>query len=42
MYSEGARFAEGWNFGPNDSDATPVQNIVEKMVSFWGKMLVGN
>lgn len=37
MYCEGAKFADGWNFGPNDTDATPVQNIVEKMVSFWGQ-----
>jgi CDP-glucose 4,6-dehydratase len=36
LYSEGQIFAEGWNFGPNDEDARPVQWIVEHMVQIWG------
>ncbi|MGL1935261.1 MAG: CDP-glucose 4,6-dehydratase [Fibrobacterales bacterium] len=29
-------YAEGWNFGPDDKDAKPVEWIVEKMCSLWG------
>lgn len=29
-------FAEGWNFGPNDDDAKPVQWIIDKMCQMWG------
>ena len=36
LWSGGARFAEGWNFGPRDEDARPVQWIVEEMVRIWG------
>lgn len=36
LYTERQRFAEGWNFGPSDEDARPVQWIVERMVSEWG------
>jgi len=36
LYIEGDLFAEGWNFGPHDEDARPVQWIVEHMVSTWG------
>lgn len=36
LYTEGCGYAEGWNFGPNDNDAQPVQFIVEKMVQLWG------
>src|SRR5512139_2839821 len=32
----GQRYAEGWNFGPHDEDARPVQWIVEHMVDNWG------
>ena len=37
LFENGADFAEGWNFGPVDSDAKPVSHIVEKMVSIWGQ-----
>ena len=30
------QFADGWNFGPVEDDAKPVQWIVEKMVGMWG------
>jgi CDP-glucose 4,6-dehydratase len=36
LYVDGEVFAEGWNFGPNDDDARPVQWIVESMVQSWG------
>lgn len=36
LYNEGQAWAEGWNFGPNDDDARPVQWIVERMVASWG------
>jgi len=36
LYQDGAAFAEGWNFGPHDDDARPVQWIVEQMVGKWG------
>ncbi|MBT7255376.1 MAG: CDP-glucose 4,6-dehydratase, partial [Planctomycetaceae bacterium] len=37
LYEEGAAFAEGWNFGPNDEDAKPVQWIVEQLTEKWGE-----
>jgi CDP-glucose 4,6-dehydratase len=36
LHAEGQAFAEGWNFGPQDDSARPVQWIVEKMVGLWG------
>lgn len=34
---EGERsFADGWNFGPSDEDAQPVQWIVSRMQARWG------
>ncbi|AFT84799.1 CDP-glucose 4,6-dehydratase [Paraburkholderia phenoliruptrix] len=36
LYTEGVRHAEAWNFGPNDSDAQPVQVVVEQLTSQWG------
>lgn len=36
LCEEGAACAEGWNFGPNDEDAKPVQWIVEKLTRSWG------
>lgn len=37
LYEEGPRYAEGWNFGPNDADAKPVNWIVEKLATLWGE-----
>jgi len=37
LYEEGVAYAEGWNFGPNDDDAKPVQWIVEKLIQSWGE-----
>lgn len=36
LYTHGQAWAEGWNFGPHDDDAKPVQWIVEHMVRNWG------
>lgn len=36
LYEKGADFAEGWNFGPNDEDARPVEWIIKKMCEKWG------
>lgn len=36
LYEQGVSFAEGWNFGPDDSDAKPVEWIVQKMCDHWG------
>ena len=37
LYEEGVAYAEGWNFGPSDDDAKPVQWIVEELTQFWGE-----
>ena len=37
LYTQGQAYSEGWNFGPKDEDAKPVQWIVEHMVNSWGK-----
>ena len=37
LHEQGTAFAEGWNFGPNDEDAKPVQWIVEKLTQSWGE-----
>lgn len=36
LYKEGRDFAEAWNFGPNETDAEPVGNIVKQMAMHWG------
>jgi CDP-glucose 4,6-dehydratase len=33
---DGPAFAEGWNFGPADSDARPVSYLVSELASLWG------
>ncbi len=37
LYEKGAEFAEGWNFGPREDDARPVQWIVEQFTGLWGE-----
>jgi CDP-glucose 4,6-dehydratase len=37
IYEHGSDYAEGWNFGPADDDAKPVQWIVDKLVDVWGE-----
>jgi CDP-glucose 4,6-dehydratase len=36
LYEEGTRYAEAWNFGPDDSDARPVEWLVERLCVKWG------
>ena len=36
LWQQGPEFAEGWNFGPNDDDAKPVQWIVQQLADRWG------
>jgi CDP-glucose 4,6-dehydratase len=36
LYADGAAFAEGWNFGPADSDARPVSYLVSELARLWG------
>jgi len=36
LYSEGPDYAEGWNFGPTEEDARPVQWITEELTALWG------
>lgn len=36
LYENGPKYAEGWNFGPDDNDAKPVEWIVKKMCEMWG------
>lgn len=36
LYTEGPVHAEGWNFGPHDIDAKPVEWIIERMTQEWG------
>lgn len=37
LYTHGPEFAEGWNFGPNDEDARPVEWIVNELARLWGQ-----
>lgn len=36
LYESGEAYAEGWNFGPVDDDAKPVEWIVSRMCKLWG------
>ena len=35
LYDNCAEYAEGWNFGPNESDVKSVKWILDKMISSW-------
>jgi CDP-glucose 4,6-dehydratase len=37
LYEQGSVYGEGWNFGPNDEDAKPVQWIVERLTESWSE-----
>ena len=37
LYTEGSLYAEGWNFGPEDSDAKNVLWIIKKICALWGE-----
>lgn len=36
LYVDGPKCAEAWNFGPYDTDAKPVQWIIEHLTDYWG------
>jgi len=36
LYENPSEYAEGWNFGPQDDDAKPVDWILDSMVNQWG------
>lgn len=36
LYEDGVTYAEGWNFGPLDDDAKPVEWIVKRLCDQWG------
>jgi CDP-glucose 4,6-dehydratase len=36
LYEKGPEYAEGWNFGPDDADAKPVEWIVNEICGKWG------
>jgi CDP-glucose 4,6-dehydratase len=36
LWSHGAAFTGGWNFGPSDTNAKPVSWVVERLVKLWG------
>jgi len=35
MYNDTDKYAEGWNFGPNDQDARSVNWILDRMIDKW-------
>jgi CDP-glucose 4,6-dehydratase len=37
LWEDGARFSEGWNFGPADDDARPVSWVADNLVNLWGE-----
>ena len=37
LYSEGVKYAEGWNFGPDDKDARNVEWITKTICEYWGE-----
>lgn len=36
LYEDGVAYAEGWNFGPRDEDAKPVEWIAKRLCEQWG------
>lgn len=37
LYENGTKYSEGWNFGPSDTDAKPVEWIVQQLCAQWGQ-----
>ena len=37
LFTEGIKFAEGWNFGPDDKDAQNVEWITRTICDLWGE-----
>lgn len=40
LYENGVTFSGAWNFGPEEEDALPVEDIVKKLCKLWGKKAV--
>ena len=36
MYQENGRYAGAWNFGPSENDVISVEEVVRRMISYWG------
>jgi CDP-glucose 4,6-dehydratase len=36
LYQDGTKFDGGWNFGPRDEDARPVQEVIDLLIEKWG------
>ncbi|MDR2026241.1 MAG: CDP-glucose 4,6-dehydratase [Prevotellaceae bacterium] len=36
LLTDGCKYAEGWNFGPDDSDTQPVEWIIDRICTLWG------
>ena len=36
LYTDGPKYSQAWNFGPNDSDAKTVEWIISHLVNGWG------
>jgi CDP-glucose 4,6-dehydratase len=37
LWDDGQRHCGGWNFGPADEDAKPVQQVVDTITRLWGR-----
>jgi CDP-glucose 4,6-dehydratase len=37
LYTGGAKYAEAWNFGPDDSDTKSVEWVIKTICKIWGK-----
>jgi CDP-glucose 4,6-dehydratase len=37
LFAGGAHYAQGWNFGPLDEDARPVEWLVQRLCAWWGE-----
>ncbi len=37
LYNEGTKFAEAWNFGPDDKDAKSVEWMIKTICNYWGE-----
>ena len=37
LWNDGAQFAEGWNFGPNDASAQTVSWVANRLKDLWGE-----
>lgn len=37
IYEHGTAFASGWNFGPDDEDNRPVNEVVDLLIASWGR-----